>query len=114
MSSNKKIGNLYILVSLVTIALLIYLYVKDNKKEGYKVCVCQQGGTGRESACQDVTTVNNMYVNNELTESTQQKDKGWTKVSPGDIDFPVNTGCDWGTHSGGKQWSSWDYTDFGN
>lgn len=112
--SNKKYTKLYILISLVVLGLLIYLVVTKDKKEGYKVCVCQQGGTGRESACQDVTTVNNMYVTGELTETSPQKGKDWTKVSPGDIDFPVNTGCDWGTHSGGKDWMKWDYTDFGN
>jgi hypothetical protein len=112
----NKSGILSLLISLVIIGLLGYLVHQqyNQNSENYKVCVCQQGGTGRESACQDVTTVNNLYVTGQLTETTEQKGKGWTKVSPGDIDFPVNTGCDWATHSGGKDWMKWDYTDFGN
>jgi hypothetical protein len=115
-SKLMKKGRLYIFLSLVVIAILLFVLVKHNSSECFRQCVCQQGGTGRERACQDVTEVNNLYVTGQLTETSKLPDKGWTTVSPGDMSFPVSNGCEWMNYAQKQppEWQKWDYTDFGN
>jgi hypothetical protein len=108
--------NMYLILAIIAILVLSFILMRKDSSECFKQCVCQQGGTGRERACQDVTTVNNLYVTGQLTETSQLPDKGWTTVSPGDMSFPVSNGCNWCNDSSEKkpEWQKWDYTDFGN
>jgi hypothetical protein len=104
----------YILISVVCLTILL-LIIFRKKRENFKKCVCSSEAGGRERNCQDIATVNNSYVTGELTENSEFKNKGWSKVSPGDIDFPPSSGCDWSdSDPTEKKWGKWDFTDFGN
>jgi hypothetical protein len=108
-------GKLFVAISIAIIIILSVTVSRQFKKECFKQCICQSGGSGRERACQDVTTVNNLYVTGQLTETSKLPDKDWTTVSPGDVNFPVSCGCDWTNRQNPKpEWKAWDYTDFGN
>lgn len=112
----------YVVVSLVAIVVLVVLLSHRKKKctsEGFRKCICSSEQGGRERECQDTVTVNNLYVENKLTEFTKLPDKGWSKVSPGDVDFPLSEGCNWpndhiGSSAPNKGWQKWDFTDFGS
>lgn len=112
----------YVAVSLVAVTILVILLSRKKKscqhysgcsKEGFRKCICSEGQGGREQDCQDTVVVNNLYVTNKLTEFSKLPDKGWSTVSPGDVDFPKPQGCNW-TGSPGKDWVKWDFTDFGS
>ena len=104
---------IYIVVSLVVIIMLIVLLAHKKNKEGFKKCICSSEQGGRERECQDTVKVNNLYVENKLTEFTQLPDRGWSKVSPGDVNFPLSEGCSW-PNSSSNGWQKWDFTDFGS
>ena len=113
------IANVTIIVSLGIILVLSVLIIRklnQCKTENFKKCVCSSR-EGRDENCQDTVIVNNNYVTGKLTENTNLPQRGWTTVSPGDINFPVSNGCGWSdnqTKSDGNKWQSWDFTDFGN
>ena len=105
----------------ISVALLIFTVVifllalanAMNKKENFKQCICGDRQGGREQNCQDTVDVNNLYVTGQLTETSDLKSRGWSTVSPGDINFPASNGCVPIDRSN-KQWQSWDFTEFGN
>jgi hypothetical protein len=100
-----------VFVAVLVIVLVVLLQKKH--KEGYKKCICSQEQGGRESVCQDINTVKDLYNKNILTEYSTFPSKGWSTVSPGDIQFPQSAGCFWDNSSKEKpQWYSWDFTDF--
>lgn len=109
-------------VGLLIIALIIVLIIRhDKKKEGYKQCVCSSDQGGREQNCQDVVEVGNAYMEGVSTEtSSRDYSKGWTKVNPGDTQFPLSQGCSWSDGNPdpkdgmSKGWPEWDFPDFGN
>jgi hypothetical protein len=91
------------------------LLLKKKKCENFKKCVCSGEDGGRKRNCQDIVDVNNLYVTGELTENSQFQNKGWSTSSPGDVDFPPSSGCDWSdSEPTEKKWGKWDFTDFGN
>jgi len=101
----------YVVLSLlVIIALIVLLSRKKKCTENYKKCICSQSMDKRE--CQDGDLVQKLYEDNVLTESTNLNSPGWTKVSPGDVDYPLSEGCPWPDESNKKGWSAWDFTDF--
>ena len=97
---------------IILIAVVIGLSMSGSH-EGYRKCICTQEEGGRQSACQDTDTVQDLYQQNLLTEYTNLPSKGWTTDSPGDITFPESQGCVLDNSSTAKpQWLSWDFTDF--
>jgi len=106
----QKLIIIYIAVALVAVIVLVVVLSKKKKKEGFRKCICSEGQGGREENCQDTVTVNNLYVTNKLTEFSKLPDQDWTKVSPGDVNFPQSEGC--AKHA--KGWVGWDFTDFGS
>ena len=105
-------------VSLVLLILLLTRKKKEPYKDtektvGFRKCICSSDQGGREQNCQDIVTVNNLYVTNQLTEFSKLPDKGWSQTSPGDINFPKSEGCNW-PDKPGKDWTAWDFTDFGS
>lgn len=103
----------YIIFSLVAIVVLVVLLSRKKcNSEGFKKCICSDGQGGREQDCQDTVTVNNLYVTNKLSEFSKFPNKGWSKVSPGDIEFPKSQGC--ASSPPEKTWVKWDFTDFGS
>lgn len=108
------------LIGLLLILFIIVFYEifrkKEKKnKEGFRKCICSSHQAGRESDCQETETVQTLYDDNKLTEFTNLKSRGWTKVSPGDISFPVSEGCPWpDNHKNAKDWQAWDFTQFGS
>lgn len=114
MKNLLKNNKFFILVSLIIIGILSYVVANQYKSENFRQCVCQSAGSGRERACQDTTEVNNLYVTGQLTETSKLPDRGWSTVSPGDMNFPVSNGCAWMDYSKQPEWQKWDFTDFGN
>lgn len=114
---------IYIFVSVIAIVTLSIVlatkqYECSNKvdRENFKKCICSQNQAGRSQNCQNLQTVNNLYVDGQLTEFTSLPNKGWSQVSSGDYNFPESQGCsntNYKRQDTGK-WSSWDFTDFGN
>lgn len=105
-----------VIVVLLFLALLCVISCNGNeksKKETFKQCICSQRD-GRERNCQDIVDVNNLYVTGKLTENSDLKSRGWTTISPGDVQFPPSNGCGWSNANSGKGWQAWDFTDFGN
>jgi hypothetical protein len=119
MEISKALVSTYVFLSIAVMIALAVLLHKKKKCENYRKCICSDGQGGRERNCQDTATVNKLYVNGELTESSSFKDKGWSDVSPGDVNFPLSQGCGWSNSvasdmNQGSGWASWDFTDFGN
>lgn len=107
--------NSFALILLLAILLMISsIFMMKKNRENFRKCICSEDQGGRERECQDTVVVNNLYVTGELTESSKLKSHGWSKVSPGDVDFPLSSGCDWPNANTGKGWTSWDFTDFGS
>jgi hypothetical protein len=114
MDREKSAIIFYVIVSLVSIVVLIVLLSRKKKNcEGFRKCICSSDQGGRERECQDTVKVNNLYVNNELTEFSKLPEHGWSSVSPGDSNFPISQGCTWPDDTG-KGWQKWDFTDFGS
>ena len=103
----------YVFLSSAVMVVLAVLLSRKKKCETYRKCICSDGQGGRQRNCQDTVTVNNLYVKGKLTESSKLSDKGWSKVSPGDVSFPASQGCQW-PDSATSGWVAWDFTDFGN
>ncbi len=95
----KIVVGIYIFLSLSVIITLTVVLSK-KKKEPFKKCVCSikggQGGTMR--VCQDSEKVkySNLSENSDLA-GIQRMNGGsqWSRVSPGDITFPVSQTCPW-------------------
>ena len=119
MDQQKSAIIFYVVVSLVAIVVLVVLLSHKKKNcdsytsEGFRKCICSSEQGGRERECQDTVTVNNMYVDNKLTEFSKLPDRDWSTVSPGDANFPFSQGCPWPNDTG-KGWQKWDFTDFGS
>lgn len=111
---------IFLIVLIILLAFIVFYEIirkkdKNKKKEGFRKCICSSHQAGRESECQETEVVQKLYEDNELTESTNLKSRGWTKVSPGDINFPVSEGCPWpNNHANAKEWQAWDFTQFGS
>ena len=120
MNQQKVAIIFYVVVSTAVIIVLSILLSRKKKKckcisEGFRKCICSSRQGGRERECQDTETVNNLYVENKLTEFSKLPDKDWEAVSPGDIEFPISQGCNWpNSTSSGKAWPRWDFTEFGS
>jgi hypothetical protein len=104
-----------LLLAIIVFGVLVMQKKKDCS-ENFKKCICSSEQGGRSQQCQDNIEVNNLYVTGKLTENSELKSKGWTSVSPGDIDFPVSNGCGWSNAppKDNSRWQAWDFTDFGN
>lgn len=113
--SDKGQVIVYVVLSLSTIAVLTFLLVRKNtKKENFRKCICSGGGQGRERVCQDTEAVQQAYEKG-MTEYSDFKSKGWTKVSPGDMDYPTSSGCPWNMKDkkmGEKSPHGWDDSAF--
>jgi hypothetical protein len=109
----QKVAIALFAVTSIAIIVIIVLVARKKHKEPFKKCICSSDQGGRERECQDTVEVNNLYVTNKLTEFSNLPNHGWTKVSPGDPDFPISQGCSWPDNST-KGWKSWDFTDFGS
>ncbi len=104
-----------LLLGVIVLGVLIVTKKKNCNSENFKRCICTQREGGRQQVCQDIVDVNNKYVTGELTENSDLQSKGWSKVSPGDIDFPASTGCSFSNPPAiDPKWQAWDFTDFGN
>lgn len=107
-------------IVLVCFALLgigmLGLLLVTNKESYTKKCIAQSSEGGRERVCQDKDTTEMAYDNGTATEFSNFKNKGWSTVSPGDVQFPTGDGCGDGYNSiGWKQphdWVAWDFSDF--
>ena len=119
MDQQKSAIIFYVVVSLVAIVVLVVLLSRKKKNcdsytnEGFRKCICSSEQGGRERECQDTVTVNNLYVDNKLTEFSKLPDRDWSTVSPGDANFPLSQGCPWPNDTG-KGWQKWDFTNFGS
>ena len=84
--------SIYIVVSLAAIVVLsILLYnSKKNNKESFKKCLCSSETGAR--VCQDTEQVWKNYQNG-MTEYMNLPKREWSKISPGDIDYPPNRGA---------------------
>lgn len=94
-----------VLISLVLLVLIIYL-VPKNSEDYVKKCICSSMQAGRDRVCQDKEKVTMAYDKEEATEFTNLPSKGWSRVSPGDVDFPLSQGCD--TPGSGWKWFDFD------
>lgn len=95
MNTSEKITVVvYVIISLVIIVVLsVKLSKKKNcKSEPFKKCICQGGRGDRTRVCQDTKEVEDAY-NNGLTENSDLVHPGWNTVSPGDMNYPINSGC---------------------
>jgi hypothetical protein len=110
MESKDAMIGLLVAIALLTIASII-ISCRGKKKEDFKKCVCTSTGP-RDSVCQDTDVVEKAYEDNQLTEYTDLKSRGWTTVSPGDYTYPSAFGC--GPAKKDQGWFSWDYTQFGS
>lgn len=100
----------YILLSLVAIVVLTVLVSKKCKsQEPYRKCFCSQGYGGRQKVCQDTVKAWKDYENGKTEYAKMPDKREWTKISPGDIDYPPSKGC-----PKCQGWQKWDYTDFGS
>jgi hypothetical protein len=61
---------------------------------------------GRDMVCQDKEKVTMAYDKEEATEFTDLPNKGWSRVSPGDAEFPLSQDC-YNPQSGWK-WFDFD------
>ncbi len=112
----KNIGIIiYVIFSIICIIVLIILLSRKKHCENFKKCVCSSEDGGTKRNCTDIVSLNNLYVTGRSTENTKQLDKPWSKVSPGDVNFPSSSGCSWSDYTPTeKKWGKWDFTDFGN
>lgn len=109
----KKLFLIILVILLVVI--LFYEVFKKKQKENFRKCICSSRQCGRQRECQDIETVDRLYQDNVLTESTNLKSKGWSTTSPGDVNWPLSEGCNWPNNTeNAKQWQSWDFTQFGS
>ena len=83
---------LFLLVVLVVVLLIVF---RKKDKERFLQCICSSQSGGRGRICQDTEEVAKQYYEEGVTEYTNLPSKGWSQVSPGEIDFPVSTGCGW-------------------
>lgn len=92
--SEKFAVTVYVVLSLATIVVLAIIASKKKKHcpENFEKCICQGGGSDRTRVCQNPKAVWAAYQNG-LTEYSDFKPKGWNKVSTGDMDYPVSSGC---------------------
>ena len=106
--------NTLILFSVV-VALLVLLSVvsmiMNRRTENYRSCLCSQTDGGRAENCQNNDLVDLLYEEGKLTEYSKFKDRGWSKRSPGDMDFPNKQSC---PSANVRGWTTDDFTDFGN
>jgi hypothetical protein len=103
------------IVLLFVLTLFILIELKRtalNSAETFDRCICDGSVGGRGSACQNVDKAMMDYDAGIATEFTDRKPKGWTTVSPGDMKFPVRSGCCGAKLDGA--WSTGDFTDFGS
>lgn len=106
-----------------------YIYDYDNtgsetennfvNADDVRKCICSSRQGGREENCQNKEVVTKLYLDGDLTEFTDIERKGsggiggWSTTSPGDLGFPLDTGCTGcNKGAGGRPWSFWDYTNF--
>lgn len=109
MNRKEKVAiGLYILTSLVTIGVLLGLLMKKDKDEKYDKCVCASAGYGHR-VCQNTDIAQAMYQTGLVTENTNTlpKSRGWTSVSPGDINYPVSKDCGWSNSVLKKGMAAW-------
>lgn len=97
-------------VSITLVVVLVVVLLKKKKSsEHYVKCIANERG---EQVCQDTETVQQLYDQGVLTESSNLPSRGWSKTSPGDINFPVSQGCAWADSHPTNAWTFWDFTDF--
>lgn len=111
--AKRKDKEMYIVGIAVVILILIIIAIVVSKRrhnrENYRKCICSSDQGGRQENCQDGDVVDKLYEDNILTESTNLRSKGWSTVSPGDVDFPVDIGCGEPIMRTQKTWAFWDY-----
>jgi hypothetical protein len=106
----KGLSLITAVVGVTLVALAIFLVVRKKKSsEHYVKCIANERG---EQVCQDTETVQKLYDQGVLTESSNLPSRGWTKTSPGDINYPTSKGCAWGDSHPTNAWTFWDFTDF--
>ena len=105
MDEMTKKEKILCIVVAILIGVIVYLAINDKKKEKYSKCVCSSK-YGRDRVCQD-SKMSRIAYNAGVTESSldeNQKLHGgpqWTKVSPGNVNYPISEGCQWKNSSTG-------------
>ena len=103
--------------AIIILSLLIFFLLLElrrtalNSAETFNKCICSSSEGGRECVCQDTNMTERAYDEGIATEFTDRAPKGWTKISPGDVNFPVRPGCCPHNKNG---WTTDDFTDFGS
>jgi len=104
---------LYFIFFLALIVVLMITTKCSDDTENFKKCICSSSGQCNRD-CQDIETVEKNYEDGKNTEFTDFGTKPWSKTSPGDINWPISSGCSWPNSDKNNKWLAWDYTDFGN
>lgn len=104
----KQIVSIYVVLSLSAIVILIVLLSTKKCGENYRKCFCSQKNAGRRQVCQDTNEVWRNYQNGLTEYAPMPKEREWTRVSPGDINFPP-TNCPQYT-----SYHNWDFTGIGS
>jgi len=85
-----------VLITIIAIPLILYLILllREKTREPYRKCICT---SRNERVCQDGDLVQKLYEDNQLTEYSKLKGKGWNNPSdsPGGAEYPVSVGCPW-------------------
>ncbi len=100
-----------LLFAAILAVLIVSMLPKRKNNEDYqdvKKCICSQLQAGRDKVCQYKDAVTRAYDQEQLTEFTDFPSKGWSTVSPGDIQFPESQGC----QNDGKTFNGWRFFDF--
>lgn len=92
---NKKQQILVAILLLLSILAVLLIVFRKKDTEKFLQCVCSSQSGGRGRVCQDTEEVAKQYYEKGITEYSNFPSKGWSQVSPGELDFPVSTGCGW-------------------
>lgn len=108
----KRIAIIFAVV--LGIAAVIAIIVGSVKKEGFNRCFCTGKSGGRGRRCQDADLAELAYEFGITEYNPRWLKPEWSKVSPGDINFPQSAGCGMPAESKPPGWVTWDFTDFGS
>lgn len=109
--ANKNIPYYFLALFVVGVVIFI-IVVATKKKEGFHHCVCTSKDGGRGRACIGVAASQLTYDEGVTEYNPNWPKREWSKISPGDVDFPSSAGCGYPKH-GPPGWVSWDFTEFG-
>lgn len=97
MDTNKVAITIYVVVSLITIGVLLFFLIRCENKNRDGYCICSHGSGMAKRVCQpDQTKAYNAGKTEFQNFAKIQRQHGgpmWSKVSPGDLNYPVYQNC---------------------